>query len=521
MSTNHVTPYGKYSLLRRISVGGMAEVYQGVYRGVDGDIPVAIKRILPDLAENDDFVKMFLDEARISVRLEHPNLIRTHELGRCEGQYYLAMEYLPSRELRNYMDRSFRAGHRFSYPQAALIVAQLCDGLSYAHGLRNEKGRKLDIIHRDISPQNILVGFDGSVKIIDFGIARARDREYKTEAGILKGKFAYMAPEQVKGKKLTQSVDIFAAGVVLYELCTGARAFKGQNDLDTLERIREVRFRAPEGIRPDIPQGLVHIINKALSKSPRRRFSSAAEMAEALRSLFTLEKPEVLAKARQEHLEHIQNVFASEVSEERERERALVQTLRSMRLVTRDGSGEIFLRRQEDIESYVDGNLNHDEERTIVFERAQTFFEASNGNEPVNDFSGAADRRVQVNISGRSVVPMPVGATHDQHRVFETRSADERSEKWYPNSLGDDASTEPTPHLNLDRPRKQRTQTVSEVVIVEDHGGTGSSDVAANNVGKSPDLPTKRERHRYQPVLVATLVLACVFAFVLLSLLSE
>ncbi len=278
-----VTPFGKYFLLERINVGGMAEVYKAKTVGVEGfEKTVAIKRILPSVAEDEEFIKMFVDEAKITSQLSHANLAATFDLGKIDDTYYIAMEYVPGKDLRAVFERIKRRGERVPWQLSAWVMSRVCEGLDYAHRKRDASGRELHIVHRDVSPQNIILSYEGEVKLIDFGIAKAANTITKTQAGILKGKFGYMSPEQVRGLPLDGRSDIFAAGVVLYELCTGERLFTGSSDFSVLEKVQQARVTPPSQVESSIPLELERIILKALAREPGDRYLHAAEMAGAL-----------------------------------------------------------------------------------------------------------------------------------------------------------------------------------------------------------------------------------------------
>ena len=275
-----LTPFGKYFLLERINVGGMAEVYKAKTVGVEGfEKIVAIKRILPSVAEDEEFIRMFIDEAKITSQLSHANLAQTFDLGKIDETFYIAMEYVPGKDLRAVFERVKRRGERIPWPLAAWVMSRVCEGLDYAHRKRDASGRELHIVHRDVSPQNIILSFEGEVKLIDFGIAKAANKITKTQAGILKGKFGYMSPEQVRGRPLDGRSDIFAAGVVLYELCTGERLFTGTSDFSVLEKVQQARVTPPSQVEPSIPLKLERIMLKALAREPEDRYLHAAEMA--------------------------------------------------------------------------------------------------------------------------------------------------------------------------------------------------------------------------------------------------
>ncbi len=275
--------FGKYLLLERLNVGGMAEVFVAKAFGVEGfERILAIKRILPTMAEDQEFINMFIDEARISVQLNHANIVHIHELGKYDDAYYIAMEYVPGRDLRTIVEHFRRDNGAMPVPQAVYIASKICEGLDYAHRRKDALGQELRIIHRDISPQNILVSYDGEVKLIDFGIAKAANRSQKTQAGILKGKFGYMSPEQVRGNPIDRRSDVFAVGVILYESLTGEKLFVGESDFSTLEKVRNAEVPRPRSLNPEIPAGLETIVMRALSREPDERYQWASELQEDL-----------------------------------------------------------------------------------------------------------------------------------------------------------------------------------------------------------------------------------------------
>ncbi len=283
-------PFGKYFLLERINVGGMAEVFLG--RSVEEPNKlVAIKRILPTMLEDEGFVTMFLDEARISIQLNHPNIVQVYHLGKNEESYYLAMEYVSGSDLRQLCERYRKNCRTMPISQAVFLAMKICEGLDYAHKKMDGHGNSLHIVHRDVSPQNVLVSYHGEVKIIDFGIAKAANRILKTQAGVLKGKFGYMTPEQVRGLPVDHRSDIFATGIILYELLAGERLFKGASDFSILEKIRSAEIEPPRSINCNIPAGLEKVVLKALSKEPEERYLSGADMARELSPFLSVDSP--------------------------------------------------------------------------------------------------------------------------------------------------------------------------------------------------------------------------------------
>ncbi|TSC22588.1 serine/threonine-protein kinase [Corallococcus sp. Z5C101001] len=277
------TFFGKYLLLERVNVGGMAEVFIAKAFGVEGfERILAIKKILPTMAEDDEFITMFIDEARISVQLNHANIVHIHELGKHEDAYFIAMEYVAGRDVRTLLERYRRRKEIMPTAQAVFIVSKMCEGLDYAHRKKDARGQDLHIIHRDVSPQNILVSYEGEVKIIDFGIAKAANRSQKTQAGILKGKFGYMSPEQVRGMPIDRRSDIFAVGVLLYEMLTGEKLFVGESDFSTLEKVRNADIPLPREFNPNISSGLEKVVLKALAREPEDRYQWASDLQEDL-----------------------------------------------------------------------------------------------------------------------------------------------------------------------------------------------------------------------------------------------
>lgn len=275
--------FGKYLLLERVNVGGMAEVFIAKAFGVEGfERILAIKKILPTMAEDVEFITMFIDEARISVQLNHANIVHIHELGRHDDAYFIAMEYVAGRDLRTLLEWYRRRKEVMPTAQAVLIASKLCEGLDYAHRKRDARGLELGIIHRDVSPQNILVSYEGEVKIIDFGIAKAANRSQTTQAGILKGKFGYMSPEQVRGLPIDRRSDVFAVGVMLYEMLTGEKLFVGESDFSTLEKVRDADVPPLTRYNPNIPRGLENVVMKALAREPGDRYQWASDLQEDL-----------------------------------------------------------------------------------------------------------------------------------------------------------------------------------------------------------------------------------------------
>ncbi|HRZ79848.1 MAG TPA: serine/threonine-protein kinase, partial [bacterium] len=306
--------FGKYYLLELINVGGMAEVFKAKMFGVEGfEKIVAIKKILPEVAEDAEFIRMFIDEAKIAVRLQHPNIVQILELGKIEDSYFIAMELVNGKDLKTIRKRLKRVELLMPVEQSAYIISQVCDGLDYAHRKTDDKMNSLNIVHRDISPQNMIVSYEGTVKLIDFGIAKAKSKSTKTQAGMLKGKFSYMSPEQVSGQPIDRRSDIFSLGVVFFEMLTGKRLFLGKNDVETLEKIRKAEVPPPSVFNSSVPPELDRIVLKALSKDRDERYQWASEFSDDLKKFsFSTSKN----FSRQDMMNFMSEFFADELEEE-------------------------------------------------------------------------------------------------------------------------------------------------------------------------------------------------------------
>jgi len=274
--------FGKFTELERIASGGMGDIFRAKLGGAEGfERTVALKVLHPHLARDESFARAMVDEAKITVLMHHPNIVQMYNLERTGDVLYCVMEYVPGKSLARIQRTYRKKGARVPLEMALYIVMQMLDGLAYAHELKGPDGKPLGIVHRDISPQNILVTGDGWVKIIDFGIAKAARRITQTMPGIIKGKFAYMAPEQLKGQT-DHRADIFATGVVLWETLAGVRLFHSTTDVDTLHRVLHLQPPPLNLNRQEIPPELDKIIDRALAKDPEQRFQSAREFKRAL-----------------------------------------------------------------------------------------------------------------------------------------------------------------------------------------------------------------------------------------------
>jgi eukaryotic-like serine/threonine-protein kinase len=285
--------FGKYTLLRRMATGGMAEIFLALQRSVAGfEKLIVIKRILPAMNGDRGFIDMLLHEARVAASLSHPNIVQTIDVGQVEGNYYIALEHVHGEDLRSIVRQMKKKGvMQFPFEHAIAIILGMCAGLSYAHERRDLDGTPLSIVHRDVSPQNVIVGFAGDVKVVDFGVAKSGTQtEANTKSGQLKGKVPYMSPEQARGEEVDWRTDIFAVGVMLFELTTGKRLFKGATEYETLKLIIEREYPRPSWVSTGYPPALEQIVMRALSKDRETRYQSAREMQADLEAFVRDEK---------------------------------------------------------------------------------------------------------------------------------------------------------------------------------------------------------------------------------------
>ncbi|MFO0683327.1 MAG: serine/threonine-protein kinase [Sandaracinus sp.] len=288
--------FGKYTLIRKLALGGMAEIFLALQRSMAGfEKLIVVKRVLPHLAKDQAFIELLLTEARIAATLNHPNVAHIYDVGEVGGQFYIAMEHIHGEDLRSIV-RQMKKVNETSFPleHAIAIVLGCCAGLAYAHEKTSLDGQPMEIVHRDVSPQNILVTFTGDVKLVDFGIAKAgRSTQEDTSSGQLKGKIPYMSPEQAQGLPLDGRSDVFSVGVILFELCTGKRLFRGASEMETLKMIVEGEYPRPRALNPNLPERLEKIILKSLEKDLSARYQSAREMQADLEDMIRAEQMKV------------------------------------------------------------------------------------------------------------------------------------------------------------------------------------------------------------------------------------
>jgi serine/threonine protein kinase len=288
MTRQEPEAFGDYHLLEKIATGGMAEVWRARAYGMAGfEKILVIKKVLPNLAKDEEFVRLFIDEARISVQLLHVNIVQVFDLGHVEGTYYMAMEYVHGLDLARLLARA-KGQAALPIPLALFIAAEVLKALAFAHERTDERGKPLRIVHCDISPQNVLISYAGEVKITDFGISRAAFQASGVHETI-RGKYAYMSPEQVSGKPLDGRSDLFSLGILLYELLTGRRLFKAKTREETLARVKRAEVPSPRSLRGEIPEELEAFLLRALARRPEDRFPDATTMLDELGAIMVRE----------------------------------------------------------------------------------------------------------------------------------------------------------------------------------------------------------------------------------------
>jgi serine/threonine protein kinase len=291
MSDAH--PQQRYRVLDRLASGGMAEVFLAESASIEGfKKRVAIKRVLPHLSEKTRFISMFLDEARLSAQLSHSNCVQVFDIGVGDSAYFIVMEYVDGADLKAIVEHLAQRRKPFPVELAVHVAIQICQGLAYAHELTGDGGTSLHVVHRDMSPPNVLITKYGEVKIVDFGLAKASSQLEKSEPGIIKGKFSYLSPEAALGEEIDHRTDIFAVGIILWEILSGKRLFVGESDFATVRLIQQAAVPSLRSARSDVPEDLERIILRALARSPSQRYSTARDLGRDLTSfLYRFSRP--------------------------------------------------------------------------------------------------------------------------------------------------------------------------------------------------------------------------------------
>lgn len=315
---SNIEQFGKYILLEKIAAGGMAEVYLAKSNGANGLSKfVAVKRILPQYSDNAEFIDMFKEEAKVAINLNHSNVVSIYDFGIEKGQFFLVMEYVEGRNLRQILNELKKANKSINIEQAVYIVKEAAAGLDHAHRCTDSKsGKPLNITHRDMSPQNIMISFEGESKVIDFGIAKAEKETEATKAGTLKGKFAYMSPEQSEGLPIDPRTDVFALGIILWELLANDRLFTGSNEAAILRKVRDCQIPPIRKINPLVPPELERIVMKALAKDKNVRYQTAANLQKDLNRFLNMQYPDF---ASQDFSSFIKDCFKHAFAEGREK----------------------------------------------------------------------------------------------------------------------------------------------------------------------------------------------------------
>jgi serine/threonine protein kinase len=279
-------PAQRYKVLERIAAGGMAEVFRAESAGLEGFKKlVAIKRVLPHLSEKKQFIGMFLDEARVSAHLSHSNCVQVFDIGVGDNTYFIVMEFVDGSDLKGVIEHRKKGSQLFPVEEATLICVRICEGLAYAHELTDSKGRNLNIVHRDMSPPNVLLTRFGEVKIVDFGLAKANSQLEHSEPGIIKGKFSYLSPEAAQGQPVDARTDVFAVGIILWELLAGRRLFLGESDLETVRMVQKAEIPPLRQYNPKVPAELERVLAKGLAQDPARRYQTARDFGRDLNKI--------------------------------------------------------------------------------------------------------------------------------------------------------------------------------------------------------------------------------------------
>jgi serine/threonine protein kinase len=323
MAAGEAKAQNRYRVIERLESGGMAEVFRGEAESLAGfKKAVAIKRVLPHLAQNEKFIRMFLDEARLCARLNHANIVQVFDIGHVENTYFIVMEFVDGVNLKAVIEHLRNRDRAVPVPIAAYIAMQICNGLQYAHELPDTDGSLLGIVHRDMSPPNVLISKRGEVKIVDFGLAKATTQLEKSEQGMVKGKFGYLAPETALGEEVDAQADVFAVGIMLWEMIAGRRLFLAESDWATVQLVQKAQIPSLREFAPSCPQDLEQLILKALAKDKRARYATAEELAQDIGQFLATHQLAVnsfdIARLTKEAIEERKSVKAREKRPEQE-----------------------------------------------------------------------------------------------------------------------------------------------------------------------------------------------------------
>jgi serine/threonine protein kinase len=327
-------PFGKYLLLGKIARGGMAEVYRAIPEAGPQQ-QLAIKCMRSHLAKESRFVEMFIREGKLAMMLQHPSIVRTFDVGSVDGRYFITMEYLGGQDLNAVLRRCQETSRRVPVPHAIYIALQVCRALQYAHTLKNSRGEPLNIVNRDVSPSNIRISYGGDVKLLDFGIAQAV-LQVSSEIGVLKGKFSYMSPEQVRGLPVDRRSDIFSTGIVLHEMLACERLFRDESEFVLMEKVRRAEVRPPSAFNKRVPEELDAIVMRALRREPLARYQESEQMARDLERLL-----EGYQFSEGELGELVRGLFPSNYNEEQQAQSSFLERESSDEVVVADIAKEM------------------------------------------------------------------------------------------------------------------------------------------------------------------------------------
>ncbi len=278
-----MTQQQRYRVIEKLASGGMAEVFRAESAGIEGfKKKVAIKRVLPHLSKKQKFISMFLDEARLSAHLSHSNVVQVFDIGMGDNTYFIVMEFVDGADLKAIAELRRKARLEFPIAEAVYVATRMCEGLAYAHELCDQDGHAFGVVHRDMSPPNVLITKYGEVKIADFGLAKANNQLEKSEPGIIKGKFSYLSPEAAHGQEVDSRTDIFAVGIILWELLAGRKLFQGESDYQTVQMVQQAKIPSLASINPKVPKELERVLGRSLARDPRERYQTAREFARDL-----------------------------------------------------------------------------------------------------------------------------------------------------------------------------------------------------------------------------------------------
>ncbi|MEY3014547.1 MAG: hypothetical protein RIT45_3282 [Pseudomonadota bacterium] len=397
-------PFGRYFLTQKIAMGGMAEIFRAKSVGAEGfEKIVVVKRILPHFCEDESFVTMFQDEARVAAHLNHANVVQIFDFDEVDGLYYIAMEYVEGQDLKRVLDRGTKEGTPLSIAQAVLIMIEAGMGLDYAHK-REVDGKPLNIIHRDISPHNMMVSYNGEVKIMDFGIAKAASRSTKTRVGTVKGKCAYMSPEQARGRPLDARSDLFALGVCLWEMLSGKRLFVGESDFETLNNVLKAEVPSLTEMNPEVPEDLDKIVQRSLAKERDDRQRDVSEFVSDLRRWFYSTVPDPSAVSLRDYMH---GLFVEEIDKLKQDVAAEAAALNELR--TNSG-----VRRPNTSSSNV--AISAPDDATVALDSASGLMPASDGDATVAlDASASALLTAR---SGQTLAGQPIVAQKSNTGLF-------------------------------------------------------------------------------------------------------